>query len=231
MKNIWRSLFILVSVILLWNQIVFRPFRVLSIFFHKIGHALTAFLFGYGYLAFRVTFGGMGDTILYAKGWFASFMISNGGYIGSLLFAVIVLYLRKTPARKFLLGSISILYLTISISYPALRGTLIYSVIFTSFVIVLYMIQKETINEWIIDIIGITTIAYIIYDTFVNTILLKLNQQLFIIKGWRSSPPDDIIRLSNLTHLPTLVWGIIWLVISVFVLNAVLLKASKSKKR
>lgn len=232
MKNLWKYLFILIALVLLWNQVVLLPIKMLSIFFHKIGHALVAFLFGYGSEAFSATFAGTGDTILNTKGWFPSLFIANGGYIGSALFFVLILFLSRTPARKFLLGSLSIIYLVISISYPSLgRSTLIYSIIFTSIVIILYMIGRDGIDEFVIDVIGMSAIAYIIYDTFVATILFRLNQQLTIIKGWVSGIPDDIIRLSNLTNLPDLLWAVVWLAISVFLLNAVVLKAARGRRR
>jgi len=45
MKTIGKYLAILIAVVLLWNQVILKPFRVLSMLFHKMGHAVVAFLF------------------------------------------------------------------------------------------------------------------------------------------------------------------------------------------
>ena len=44
MKHLWRYIFILTAIIILWNQFILRPIRILSIFIHKIGYSFIAFL-------------------------------------------------------------------------------------------------------------------------------------------------------------------------------------------
>lgn len=231
MKTIWKYFMILITVVLLWNQVILKPFRVLSTFFHKAGHAIVAFLFGHGFDAFGVAFGSMGDSMVSAEGWFPSFMVSNGGYLGSLLFFVLIMFLKRTSARKYLLGSLAIIYLFISISSPSLRGTVLYAAIFVAIAVALYMIQRDGIEEIVIDVVAMSSIAYIIYETLVSTVLFKINQYFSIIQGWSSGTPLDITRLRNITGLPELLWAIVWIAISVLVLNAVVLKTVKTKKR
>ena len=231
MRALWRYLFILVITVLLWNQAILRAVKILSIFFHKTGHALAAFFSGFGTDSFRAVFGGMGDTIINAKGWLPSLIITSGGYIGSVLFFVIIMYLKKTKAKKYVLGCLSIIYLLITISNPGLRQAVVYSVIFASIIIVLFMIHREGIEELVIDVIGISAIAYIIFDTFVATILLKINQQFSIIREWNLRIPEDIVRMSNATGIPQVLWAVIWLILSVLVLNLVIFKGSNLKKR
>ena len=62
MKHLWRYIFILSAIIILWNQFILRPVRILSIFFHKIGYSFIAFLFGYGKEAFSAAFENLGVT-------------------------------------------------------------------------------------------------------------------------------------------------------------------------
>jgi hypothetical protein len=93
------------------------------------------------------------------------------------------------------------------------------------------MIHREGIEELVIDVIGISAIAYIIFDTFVATILLKINQQFSIIREWNLRIPEDIVRMSNATGIPQVLWAVIWLILSVLVLNLVIFKGSNLKKR
>lgn len=231
MKTVWKYLTILITIVLLWNQVILKPFRILSIFLHKTGHAVTAFLFGYGSDAFSVAFGAIGDSVINAEGWFPSFVIANGGYLGSVLFFVLIMFLKRTSAKKYLLGSLAIIYLFISISGPALRGAVLYAAIFVAITVLLNMIQRDGIEEIVIDVVAMSSIAYIIYETFVATILFELNQHFSIIQGWNSGLPLDIARLSSITGLPELLWAVLWIAISVLVLNAVVLKTAKSRKR
>jgi len=70
MKTIGKYLAILIAVVLLWNQVILKPFRVLSMLFHKMGHAVVAFLFGYGSNAFEAAFGQWETQWLAHKGGF-----------------------------------------------------------------------------------------------------------------------------------------------------------------
>ncbi|WP_324456505.1 M50 family metallopeptidase [Acetivibrio saccincola] len=203
----------------------------LSIFIHKIGYSFIAFLFGYGKEAFSAAFENLGVTILNVPGWFSSFFVLNGGYISSALFFVIITGLKKTGAKKYLLGIIAIVYMFISVINPALQFTWVYIIFFVSIVIILYMVKKSSLEEWIIDIAGISAIAYIIYDTFVDTILFTINEKFNIINSWRSAPPAYLVKLSEITPLPALVWAIIWLVISILLFHMLLIKSSRYLRR
>lgn len=231
MKKLWSCIIILFLLILLWNQLVMQPIVLFSVIFHKLGHALTAFISGYGYDAFKVTFGTTTDTAVLASGWFANFMILNGGYLGSLLFSVLILVLNRTSAKKAIPGVLAIICLFISVIFPAFRYEIIHMVIFASLIIILYIVQNENLNTFVNDVLGISVMAYIIFDTFICTLLITLNQQLSIIKNWQVHFSYDILELSKLTNLPSLLLGTIWLVIAVFILNLIVQKGSKGKSR
>lgn len=229
MKKLWKYLLILTSVVILWNQAVVGPFKALSAIFHKFGHALASTVFGFGASAFNVSFENSGDVIVDTKSWMASFIIANCGYLSSILFSILILFLKKTQAKKYMVGSITIMYLVFSIVFASSIRVLVTSLIFSAIVILVLMVQKDILNDLMLDIIGMSLVAYVIYDTFVDTILLKLNGQLSIVNSWGTKPPSDIMRLSELTGFPTLVWGLIWLVIAVVSVNLVLIKSSGKK--
>ncbi len=229
MKNIWKYLLILTLLIVLWNQAVVGPFKAVALVFHKVGHALASALFGFGVSAFSRIYENSGDILFGADSWVASFIIANSGYISSILFCILILFLKKTKAKKYTVGSIAIIYIGISIAFNSTIGTLVTSLFFSGIVILILMIQKDGLNDLMIDIIGMSMAAYVIYDTFVNTILLKLNGQLSIVKRWGTEPPGDIVRLSELTGFPTLVWGGIWLAIAVVSVNMLLIKVVPKK--
>jgi len=232
MKQLGRYLVILIAVIVLWNTDIIKPLKLFTVFLHELGHALMAFIFGHGIDAFSVSLDESGYTLVKSKGWFSSFMIANGGYMGSVLFSLLILYLKRTPFKKFVLGTAAIILLAVTIRFSGFSFTLLYAVIFAGLVLVLYMVQNEKLHDWVIDILGISGVAYAIYDTFVDIILLQLNTQLNLIRGWRvEQPRTDAAVLAEMTGIPAIIWGIIWLAISLMAVNATLLKGKAAKSR
>ncbi|MCX7710320.1 MAG: M50 family metallopeptidase [Clostridia bacterium] len=232
MKQIGRYLLILIAVMALWNSIVIKPLKIFTVFLHELGHALMAFIFGYGIQAFKVNFNESGYTMVQPKGWFSTFMIANGGYLGSILFALLILHLKRTSYKKYILGTLAIVFLTISIKFSGFSFTLLYSILFAVAVLMLYMVQSEKLNDWIIDIIGIASVAYAVYDTFVDTILLQLNLQFHLIEGWGGKQPmTDAVQLQQLTHIPAIVWGVLWMAIALFAVYTTLLKSAGKARR
>ena len=232
MKRLGRYLLILIAVMILWNTEIIKPLKLFTVFLHELGHAFMAFVFGHGIQGLNINLNEGGYTIVQSKGWFSSFMILNGGYLGSVLFAVLILWLRKTSFRKYILGTAAIIMLGIALRYSGISFTLLYSVIFAIAVILVYMLRNENVYDWIVDILGVSSVAYAIYDTFVDTILLQLNMSLGLFAGWQvKQPATDAARLAQLTYIPAIIWGLIWLAISIFAVNAVLVKEKSRRKR
>ncbi len=232
MKGLGRYILILVAVLALWNTYILKPLKIFAVFLHELGHTLMAFVFGYGITEFKVNLNESGHTLVQSKGWFSSFMIANGGYLGTVLFALLILYLKRTRAKKYLLGSVAILFLIITIRFSSFSFALLYAILFAVVIILLYMLQRENVNDWVIDIIGISSVAYAIYDTLVDVILLQINLQFRLIQGWKVKQPfTDAAQLAQLTGIPAIIWGILWLAISLLAVNAVLLKSQSSRGR
>lgn len=234
MKQTGKYMIILTAAVILWNSVVMKPLKLFAVFLHELGHSLMAVIFGHGIQGLRINLDESGYAMTLPKDGFSAFMIANGGYLGTLVFALLILYLKRTPVKKFILGSTAILLLGVSIKYGKSTFTILYAAIFAGFVLLLYMMHNDKVNDWVIDIIGISSVAYAIYDTFVDTILLQLNLQFHIIRGWKTvQPMTDAVQLEKLTHVPAFIWGLIWLAISLFAVNAVLLKGkgTRSGKR
>jgi hypothetical protein len=229
MKLIFRYFAILILVLALWNTVIIKPIKLFTVFLHELGHALMAYLFGFGISGFNISFNESGYAIAKTGGWFSSFMITNGGYLGSLFFALLILYLRKTPTRRYILGSIAMIFLFIAIRFSGFSFTLLFAAVFTAFALLIYMIDIKVLEEWIIDIIGIASVSYAIYDTFVDTILLQINQTFGMFQ-WHGAM-TDAQALAELTGVPAIVWGVVWLCIMLLSIYTVLVKAPDNKRR
>lgn len=231
MKQIGKYVFILVAIIALWNTLIIKPFKLFTVFLHELGHAAMAFIFGYGIKGIRIGFNEGGYALTYSKGKIASFMIFNGGYLGSVLFSLLILYLRKTQLKKYILGTVAIIFMAVSIRYAGFNFTLLYSIIFAVIAIIIYMLQNERVYDWTIDILGISGVAYAIYDTFVDTILIKFRLP-FSLWGKGARGLSDADQLAQLTHIPAVFWGLLWTVLSLLAVYMVLFKGgSKGQSR
>lgn len=226
-KQIGKYLFITVIIVVLWNTVIIKPLKLFTVFLHELGHALMALIFGYGIKGIRIGFNEGGYVIAASKGWISSFMIYNGGYLGSLLFSLLILSLKRTGVKKYILGTVSIIFLGVAVRYGGLSFTLVYSMIFAGITILIYMVQNEKVYDWVIDIIGISGVAYAIYDIFSDVIFQQLKLS-FALWGRGAGGVSDAAQLAKLTHVPALLWGILWIAVSLFAVYAVLIKPGSS---
>lgn len=232
MKQKGRYLLILIALVALWDTIIVKPLKVFAVFLHEMGHSLMAVIFGNGIKGFSINMNESGYALTLPKSEFSAFMIVNGGYLGSVFFALLILGLKRTSARKYILGASAILLLGVSIAYGKSLFTIIYAAIFAGIVLLLYMLRNEKLNDWVIDILGISSAAYAVYDTFVDTILLQINLKLQWIRGWKPTQPlTDAVQLQKMSGIPAVVWGIIWFSIACAALYFMISGSKSSGKR
>lgn len=224
MKQIWRVLIIFVVLLALWNTIVVKPIKLFTVFLHELGHAAMAAVTGSNITGLSIYFNESGHVTSLPKDWLSAFLIANGGYLGSVLFAICILLLKNTKFKKYIIGFIAIIFLGVTLRYSGIISfTMLYSVIFAAFAIIVYMIQNDTLHDWVIEIIGIGSVTYAIYDTFVDTVLLQVNNMFGLFRVGQM-PVTDAVLLARLTHIPAAVWGVIWLVVAVFAIYSILFK-------
>lgn len=232
MSRLGRYIGILAFVIVFWNTIVVKPLRLFAVFLHELGHAFMAVIFGYGISAFKINLDESGYTIVRTKGLFSDMMVASGGYLGSVVFAVLILYFGRTFIKDYILGALAILFMAISIKFSGVSFTLLFSSFFAIFVLILYMIRSEALNEWVIDIIGVSCISYAIYDTFVDTVLLQINNSFNIVKTWEKRQMiTDAIRMQQLTNIPAIFSGLLWFGLSLFAVIVLIKKTGYTKSR
>lgn len=231
MRQTGRFFIIFIALMVLWNTIVIKPIKLFTVFLHELGHAFMALITGSNVTGLRIYFNESGYVTSLPKDWLSAFLIANGGYLGSVLFAICILLLKNTRFKKYIIGVIAITFLVVTFKYSGIISfTMLYSVIFAAFALVVYMISNENLNDWVIEIIGIGSITYAIYDTFVDTILMQINYQFDLFRLGQM-PKTDAVQLANLTHIPAIVWGVIWLSISIFAIYRTLFRQRSKRAR
>jgi len=76
------------------------------------------------------------------------------------------------------------------------------------------------VEEIAIDVVAMSSVAYIIYETLVDTVLFKINQQFSIIKdGTRYT--FGYGKIKKYYRIAGIAVAVVWIVIAVLVINAV----------
>jgi hypothetical protein len=193
------------AVFALWHTPVVVPIKILVVFLHEMSHAAAAWLTGGSVEQISVSPRQGGFAITRGGNRFA---ILSAGYLGSLLMGVALLLaaLRGTADRAIiaLLGA-SLLLVT------ALYVRDLFAAAFCGVAGVLLLLMARhlghRVNDLMLRVIGLTSIIYVPYDIFEDTIA-------------RAGLPSDARMLAQEFGGTTVMWGALWLVISLAVIFA-----------
>jgi hypothetical protein len=202
----WKELaaltVLMVAVVILWNTWFVYPLKVLVVFFHELSHGLMAIATGGSIQEIQVV-AQEGGTCVTAGG--NRFLILSAGYLGSLIWGGAILVLATRTKRDKLIAALmggilifaSALYVRPFQSFGFAFGLLSGAALIGSGV---YL--GTGANDGILKVIGLTSSLYAVLD--IKSDILD-----------RPGPGSDAYFLAQHTHIPTLVWGILWIVIAI----------------
>lgn len=203
-----------VAVWLLWDTPIVYPIKIFVVFLHELGHALAALLTGGQVISIQI-FPDEGGLTTTRGGW--PFVILSAGYVGSLLFGGVLLYLssRCIWTRRLLIVLGALLALSTLLFFrnffAAVYGLVVAVALFFS----AYRLPAD-VNFYLLRFIAVASCLYA---------LLDIRSDLFTPAPAGSSVVTDAVALSQLTAIPAIVWSVLWLMISLLALGY-LLKAS-----
>jgi hypothetical protein len=202
MKQSLFLVIVLIAIFFLWNHIILFPLKVLVVFFHESSHALMTVLTG-GKVETLVVNANQGGYVISRGG--SRFLILSAGYLGSLVWGAVIYLIavrtRKDKAAMAILGGmivgIALLFggNLFGIGFCLLSGVIMIGLGFKA---------SEKINDFILRLIGLTNMIYVPLDIYSDTIS-------------RSHLRSDAYMLAEEFGGATLIWGGLWLVISVVV--------------
>ncbi len=196
-----------VAVWLLWDTPVVYPVKIFVVCLHELGHALAALLTG-GQVVSIQLYPEEGGLTLTRGGW--PFVIVSAGYLGSVLFGGVLLYLsgRRAWARRLMLALTMLLIISTLLFFrnffAVLYGLLAAGAMFFS----AYRFSVN-VNFYIIRFIAIASCLYA---------LLDIRSDLFTTAPLSMRTVDDAVALSRLTGIPAGLWAVLWLAISLVML-------------
>lgn len=194
-----RLIVIFIIIGALWNTPVVYPLKIFVVFMHELSHGLAAIATG-GRIKEIVVVSQQGGHTVTIGG--SRFWTLTAGYLGSLVWGGLILILAaRTHLDKLLNILIGLGMILVSIFYVRNGFGLIFGIGFGGTLIVVGRFLSEPINDWLLRTIGLTSCLYAVLD--IKSDVLD-----------RAYLRSDAQMLAELTYIPTIVWGVLWITIA-----------------
>ena len=195
------SLFLLIGYF--WDHSILYPLKLLVVFFHESSHALATLITG-GAVKELVINPQQGGYVTSLGG--NRFIILTSGYLGSLLWGVSIylssVYTRYDKNIMFILG-LCILVLTLFLSSTLFSQSFGIFCGIAMLASAYYLPRKY--NDFLLRLLGLTSMMYAPLDIYSDTIS-------------RSHLESDAYMLAEYAGGTTILWGSVWIIISLIVI-------------
>ncbi|MFI3218506.1 MAG: M50 family metallopeptidase [Methylococcales bacterium] len=203
MKQLSYLIFLLGLIIIGWEYPILYPLKLLVVFFHESSHAIATLLTG-GTVKELVINQDQGGYVISQGG--NRFIILSAGYIGSLLWGVVI-YMASVKSHydKAIMAVLGISILIITLVLSRSIFSWLFGLLSGGAMLLMARYLAEKYNDFVLRLIGLTSIMYAPLDIYSDTIS-------------RSYLQSDAYLLAEYTGGTTLLWGSIWIIISIVVI-------------
>ncbi len=190
---------VLLITILFWNSVAIFPIKLLVIFFHEISHALAVIFTGGNVLSFDI-FLNLSGGVVSENG--NEFFIASAGYLGSLIFGLLIFISPNGKFRLIIPTIISALIILFTANFLKDGITIAYLFGFAVLFFVSPKYFNKQLNNWLMKIIGLIASIYIVLDIKEDLLTLVYRE-------------TDTQKLEMITNVPAIFWGLLWFVITI----------------
>lgn len=204
-KLIDISIFIVIATIIFfcWNTAAIYPLKILVVFFHESSHALATIATG-GHVKELEIVAEAGGQVISVGG--NRFITLTAGYIGSLLWGIVIFSIAvSSHFDRWLMAIIGLILIAITIAFGSNSFVMIFGISMGAVMIASAKFLSLLINDFLLRLIGITSMLYVPLDIYSDTIE-------------RSHLRSDAFMLAEEFGGTTMMWGGGWLVISIFLI-------------
>lgn len=192
---------------LLWDTPVIWPLKILVVLFHELGHALAALATGGSVVSIELSpqQGGLTRTMGGNR-----FLVLSSGYLGSLAFGVLWLFLGRSPRTArvgvwmlagVLLGSTALWV------RPLISFGFLYALVASAAVVALARWAPAAASQHALRGLGVFSVLYALWDIRDDVLA-------------RPGISSDATMLAEFTFIPGPVWGVAWIAVGVATLWA-----------
>ncbi len=192
-----------VALWLLWNTPVIYPLKIFVVMLHEISHGIASLATG-GTIE-RIVLDPYQGGACYCGGGNA-FITLSAGYLGSLFWGVVLLAatgVRRVPnqALVFVVGALVFL---LTVLYVRNGFGLAFGIAFGTVLMIAGRKLGAGVSRVLLTALGLTSCLYAILD--IKSDVLD-----------RPELRSDAAMLAELTGIPTMTWGVIWIAAAVIV--------------
>jgi hypothetical protein len=187
----------------LWDTWLVTPLKLFVVLLHEISHGLMAVATG-GAIDRIVVTPDLGGACYCGGG--DAFLTLSAGYLGSLLWgaALVLLAVRLTRGTSWVTGAIGVAIGLVSVLYVRNPFGLVFGLGFAAVLVATARYLSPAANGRVLWALGLTSCLYAVLD--IKSDVLD-----------RPELRSDARMLAEMTGVPTVVWGGLWIVAAVVV--------------
>jgi hypothetical protein len=187
----------------LWDTVIVYPVKVFVVLLHEISHAVAAVATG-GSVE-RIVLDANQGGAAYTRGGI-SFVTLSAGYLGSLLWGVlfVVLGFSRWLRPRWIIGAIGLFVLLVALSVVRGPFGLFFGLAAGGGLLAAAKYLSQRTNRVLLLGLGLTSVLYAILD---------IKSDILARPHLRS----DAAMLSEMTGIPTIFWGFLWIAIALLV--------------
>lgn len=215
----------IISLFVPFTSYLVYPLQLFATFVHEGSHVLAAVLTGSQVLSLTVSPDTSGVVWSAANGWLAQLLISSAGYLGTTAFGTLLLvWMRYGLSSRIGLyvsaGFVGIMTLVFGLIFPIWNvfsaNVSIGSVAFTvlsgaALTAGLFAIAKYATEKW-----ANFSLAFLSVQCLLNAVF-SLKTLFFV--STMTDAQSDALNMANATGIPSILWVLIWIGISVVMIG------------
>ena len=195
------------AVFALWQTPAIVPLKLLIVFFHEASHAIATIVTGGDVISLDISHNQGGSV--WSRGG-NRFVTLTAGYLGSLLIGIGLLSAAaRTRLDRKIMAGCGIVMLVIAGLYIRSGFALSFTIGVGIGMLLIARYLGHAVNDMLLRVIGLSSMIYVPYDIFSDTIA-------------RSSLRSDARMLSEEFGGTTMMWGGLWLAISLVLIGVCL---------
>lgn len=187
----------------LWDTVVIYPVKVFVVLLHEVSHAMAAIATG-GSVERIVLNANQGGAAYTVGG--IPFVTLSAGYLGSLLWGVLFVMLgfSRWLRPRWIIAGVGLFVLLVTLSVVRSSFGLFFGLAFGGALLASAKYLSQRLNRILLLGLGLTSTLYAILDIKSDIIA-------------RPELRSDAAMLAEMTGIPTLFWGFLWIAIALLV--------------
>jgi hypothetical protein len=189
-----------VALWLFWDTPLVYPLKIFVVLLHEISHAVVAVATG-GSIQ-RIELDPMQGGACYCPGGNA-FLTLSAGYLGSLLWGGLMFSAARARSvrSEWVTAFIGALVVALTLLYVRTPFGLVFGIAFGAVMLTLSQKATPSLNRTLLLALGLTSAMYAILDIKSDVID-------------RPGAESDAFMLAEITGVPTVAWGVLWIALA-----------------